>query len=471
MLAYIIGDGAQGVAKMRDHFQISRRHVDRLYERKSDVDARINLDVLGWVAEANNSVIAQRLKPLWSKMFAEASLRITAKNTCIELIDMELARVTYHDGIREVTFKPASSLRPLTTEERLRRNLELWLGQKIDWWPLSPLPPKSSPNDVIMEWECDSHHLSVVLSKEQAKLYKSVFSPLQASSPSRELGRSSFEDRGDYYAIQMDPIAGDIGNRSLIPTSDFGDRDQNSSSSSQSSGSRESSRSRQSSVADKKRTIFYCVDVPYSEPKRTLLYSVEDVDALEDDRMFYARAHQGIRASKGTGLTRWVIHLLYWKACTRVEFIQFHIVADGKDEVLRGETGLPPVANLGYQRLVRVLNAVQFKCIAEQIVHGLANPSSARDKRTVIQMVPKKLTPPPFERRMGEEGWGIDIKVAFSVTKIPIWLSSRTLLTLGFVTAWLSLIKSTDLTNAFVPTSFLVGIVTVASIAIQTLAT
>lgn len=58
----------------------------------------------------------------------------------------------YHDGIREVTFIPASKLRPLTTGERIRHGVEMRLGHTVNWHPLAPLPPLCGPNGVVVYW-------------------------------------------------------------------------------------------------------------------------------------------------------------------------------------------------------------------------------------------------------------------------------------------------------------------------------
>ncbi|KAK7972556.1 serine/threonine protein kinase [Apiospora saccharicola] len=142
------------------------------------------IGIASWLALAYSLYVltyAIYRRELWAKH--SASRDVDAAPSYVVARSSEMPRPTrYHDGEREVTytFIPASDVRPLTTVERIRHRVEMWLGQKMDWHPLSPLPPLCGPDEVVVYWRSNSQEVSVVLSGDEAERYRAVCTPLHA---------------------------------------------------------------------------------------------------------------------------------------------------------------------------------------------------------------------------------------------------------------------------------------------------
>ncbi|KAK8005523.1 hypothetical protein PG990_011560 [Apiospora arundinis] len=226
------------------------------------------------------------------------------------------------------------------------------------------------------------------------------------------------------------------------------------------------STSTQPPVDNRAKVIYCCVDIPYSEPSEKRFYSTKKVEDFQDDEEFYTEVQNMIHDSKGSGVWRWLLKYLDWKICTEVEFIKFYVIRNNNPAVLREKEELPLPTD-GYEHLILDPVDVRMKLVGRQIVQGLAHASVAKGDREMLYTLPKKLIPPPFQLKMAQPGWGIDIKMGFSVKKVVAWLSVCTVLTMVFVIVWLSLVSSKDLQNAFVPPFFLLTIVTVAFAAMK----
>lgn len=131
-----------------------------------------------------------------------------------------------------------------------------------------------------------------------------------------------------------------------------------------------------------------------------------------------------------------------------------------EDQVFREKTDLPPQGHLEYDHGILEPQDVQMKLAAIQIVNGLRNPKSVRGKKDMIKMIPKKTIPPDFEKRMGAYGWGMYAEMGWSLKKILWWLVFCFVFTSIFVVIWLACISKTDLQNAFVPTTIVLGFFT-----------
>lgn len=114
---------------------------------------------------------------------------------------------------------------------------------------------------------------------------------------------------------------------------------------------------------------------------------------------------------------------------------------------------LPPASAKGYRHSVPLPHDIQMRAAGVQMVFGLSDPSKARGEKTIIDMLPKKVNPPPFAKKVKEPGWGLHAKMGFSQRRLLVWLLFCFVSNGIFVSLWLVYISKTDLQNAFVPTS------------------
>jgi hypothetical protein len=95
---------------------------------------------------------------------------------------------------------------------------------------------------------------------------------------------------------------------------------------------------------------------------------------------------------------------------------------------------------------------------SEQLIIGMHYPQTVAGNSTTLSMIPKS-TRTPLSPNTGAEGWGLHALQRFSLIKIMWWLIGLTFFGLVFVICWLSFVSKTDLQNAFIPFTFLAGMV------------
>ncbi|KAK2766330.1 serine/threonine protein kinase [Colletotrichum kahawae] len=110
-----------------------------------------------------------------------------------------------------------------------------------------------------------------------------------------------------------------------------------------------------------------------------------------------------------------------------------------------------------------------MKLAAIQIVNGLRNPKSVREKKDMIRIIPKKTIPPDSQKRIGACGWGMYAEMGWALKTILWWLIFCFVSTSIFVVIWLACISKTDLQNAFVPATIVLGVFTLVLGLAQTL--
>ena len=131
------------------------------------------------------------------------------------------------------------------------------------------------------------------------------------------------------------------------------------------------------------------------------------------------------------------------------------------------QIGLPPTSGGEYEHFVPRPHDVHMRAAGEQMVFGLRNPKMARGETTIVRMLPKKINPPPFVKKMGQAGWGLHAKMGFSARKFLAWILVCVVINAIFVIVWLTKISSTDLQNAFVPATIVTAALTFGLAIIQ----
>lgn len=136
---------------------------------------------------------------------------------------------------------------------------------------------------------------------------------------------------------------------------------------------------------------------------------------------------------------------------TLIIYAQFHVIKDHGNEVLEYSPGLPTTNGGEYEHSVPSPEDIQMKILAHEIVQGLMRPKQVQGQRYTIEVLPKRKSPPYFQKQRAAEGWGIRVTMGFSVRKFARWLTGCMLASAVFAAVWLSCINKTDLQNAFVP--------------------
>lgn len=152
---------------------------------------------------------------------------------------------------------------------------------------------------------------------------------------------------------------------------------------------------------------------------------------------------------------------------TLTALAQFVVVWRDRDQVSLMQTGLPPTSDRDYEHSVPEPYDVHMRAAGEQIVFGLKDPKLAEGETTIINMLPKKVNPPPFVKQMGQAGWGLHVKMGFSQRRFLAWLLFCTVGNGIFVIVWLTKINPTDLQNAVVPATIATVALTFACTVMQ----
>ncbi|KUI57906.1 hypothetical protein VP1G_10970 [Cytospora mali] len=102
---------------------------------------------------------------------------------------------------------------------------------------------------------------------------------------------------------------------------------------------------------------------------------------------------------------------------------------------------------------------IQMRVYAETILYGIRYLELGRDKRTVLDGIPKLKAPPGLKREAMMIGWGFHAGQGLCVRKLLGLISFTLAFGLAFVPYWLASIDKLDLQNALAPVSFLATLI------------
>lgn len=146
--------------------------------------------------------------------------------------------------------------------------------------------------------------------------------------------------------------------------------------------------------------------------------------------------------------------------------MQFHFLFDDSDVVLAFDfTALsqlqPADICKGYEftRRMDIPIDIQMRVYAEIILHGIRYPERGRNKRTVLDGIPKLKAPPGLTREAMKIGWGFHAGQGLRMRKLLGFISVILAFGLAFVPYWLASINKLDLQNALAPVSFLATLI------------
>ncbi|KAI8307527.1 protein kinase [Colletotrichum sp. SAR11_240] len=146
---------------------------------------------------------------------------------------------------------------------------------------------------------------------------------------------------------------------------------------------------------------------------------------------------------------------------------EFTFLFDNSDLVrVPKEANNPKVEDIcrGYEYLIHSQQMgldEHMQIMAEIILHGIQVPDRVKGSKAVLQGIPKLRTPPGILKKQLNSGCGFYAIQGYCLTKILFWVGVMLSPGLAFIVVWLSVVGALDLQNAFVPITFLSGLIAI----------
>ncbi|KAF5539216.1 serine threonine kinase [Fusarium napiforme] len=405
MLAYLAGGGSSGVHEFRTHITTTEDNIssDVFNDTRFDDGEKVKPQVLEFIERmASRDYRAEMLRSVICDMLAKSRRRPTIAHVCEKLAENNFPNICYNDGVRIVRLD-------------IGGYMAIWKWHGID--------------------------LSLALSQDEFDRYKSTCFPVTTNNvPLLPLTRQGLK------AQQASKPSS-----STQPT--------NLGQPSQSSLGTNAMTSTISSVLRttlNTKDIYWCIERNFTEPTEIYLSPIQNAETLDDEQLF-RQVNKAIVSTEG-----WIRRLFSWKRCTAIDFVQFLVIWENKDQVNPIQKELPPPTTPFYNHSVPLPHDFHMRAAGLQIVFGLRDPKKGRGETTIIDMLPKKRNPPPFSKRISEPGWGLHAKMGFSQRRFLAWLLFCIILGGIFVVIWLVFINPTDLQNAFIPSFLFAALLTLA---------
>ncbi|KAF5692856.1 serine threonine kinase [Fusarium denticulatum] len=459
MLAYLVGGGSSGVHDFRNHITTTEDNIssDVFNDTRFDDGEKVKPQVLEFIDRmACKDYRAEMLRSVISDMLAKSRKRPTIAHVCEKLAEYDFPNISYNDGTRMVRFVPADRLAH-SRFDTMRLKIEEWTGRPIDWTPLQQPFPRAGAGDYMVTWKASDQ--------------RSVGKGLTVNTPQWhefDLSLALSQDEFDRYKVTCFPVT--TNNVPLLPLTRQSLNAQQASKPSSSTQPINLGQPSQSlgtnamasTISSVLRTtintkdICWCIERNFTEPTEIYLSPIPNAETLDDEQLF-------LQVNKAIGSTEgWIRRFFSWKRCTAIDFVQFLVIWENKDQVNPIQKELPPPATPLYNHSVPLPHDFHMRAAGLQMVFGLRDPKKGRGETTIIDMLPKKRNPPPFSKRISEPGWGLHAKMGFSQRRFLAWLAFCIVLGGIFVVLWLVSINPTDLQNAFIPSFLLAALLTLA---------
>ncbi|RBA18502.1 serine/threonine protein kinase [Fusarium proliferatum] len=443
LLAYLVAGGSSGVEAFRDYITTTEDNIssDVFNDTRFDDGEQVKPQVLKFINQmAYKDYRAGMLQSMIKEMLAKSALRPTIAEVCEELAEKNFPGINFNDGLRLIRFVAADSLAP-SPLDLLRQKLERWAGRPIDWAPLSQPLPKLDADGYMATWEWHGAELALALSRDEFDRYKATCFPVTTNNiPLLPLTRQGLK------AQQATKPSSHMQSASLGQPSQ----------SSPSTNILAANAPPAVKTSVDTKDIYWCIERNFTEPTEIYLSPIENAEMLDDEQLF-RQVNKAISSTEG-----WVRRLFSWKRCTEIDFVQFLVIWENKNQVNPIQKELPPPTTPFYDHSVPLPHDFHVRAAGLQMVFGLRDPKKGRGETTIVDMLPKKRNPPPFSKRISEPGWGLHAKMGFSQRRFLAWLVFCIVLGGIFVVAWLVLINPTDLQNAFIPSFLFAALLTIA---------
>ncbi|KAJ4046559.1 hypothetical protein NW753_009380 [Fusarium oxysporum] len=443
MLAFLVGGGSAGVAEFRDHITTTEGNVssDVFNDTRFDDGEQVKPQVLEFIDRmAYKDYRAGMLQAMISGMLAKSALRPTIAHVCEKLAENNFPNIRYNDGVRVIRFIPEDRL-ACSRFDTFRLKIEEWTGRPIDWAPLNQPLPKLDAGGYMAIWKWHGIDLFLALSQDEFDRYKATCFPVTTNGipllPLTQQDLKAQQAARPNFPMQSGNLS--QPSQSSLGTSVF---------------AANVPPAVQTSIDTK--DIYWCIERNFTEPTEIYLSPIQNAETLDDEQLFH-------QVNKAIGRTEgWIRRLFSWKRCTAIDFVQFLVIWENKDQVNPIQKELPPPATPFYNHSVPLPHDFHMRAAGLQMVFGLRDPKKGSGETTIIDMLPKKTNPPPFPRRISEPGWGLHAKMGFSQRRFLAWLFFCIVLGGIFVVVWLVFINPTDLQNAFIPSFLFATLLTIA---------
>ncbi|KAH6959429.1 kinase-like domain-containing protein [Fusarium avenaceum] len=385
ILAFLVGGGSAGVEEFRDHITTTEDKIssDMFNDSRFDDGEQVKHQVIEFIDRmAYKDYRARILQPMISDMLAKSVRRPTIAHVCEKLAENNFPNISYNDGVRVIRFIPEDRL-ACSRFDTWKLKIEEWTGRPIDWAPLKQPLPRLDAGGYMAAWKWHGVDLSLALSQDDFDRYRAMCFPVTTNSiplvPLTRQGLKAQKAAKPNFPMQSgnhnQPSQSSLGTNVFaasvppaVPTS-----------------------------VDT-RDIYWCIERNFTEPTEIYLSPIQHAETLDDEQLFH-QVNKAIGSTEG-----WIRRLFSWKRCTAIDFVQFLVIWENKDQVNPIQKELPPPATPLYNHSVPVPHDFHMRAAGLQMVFGLHDPKKGRGETSIINMLPKKINPPPFSRRISEPG-------------------------------------------------------------------
>ncbi|KAL5598152.1 hypothetical protein FOBRF1_011945 [Fusarium oxysporum] len=366
MIAFLVGGGSAGVAEFRDHITTTEGNVssDVFNDTRFDDGEQVKPQVLEFIDRmAYKDYRAGMLQAMISGMLAKSALRPTIAHVCEKLAENNFPSIRYNDGVRVIRFIPEDRL-ACSRFDTLRLKIEEWTGRPIDWAPLNQPLPKLDAGGYMSIWKWHGIDLSLALSQDDFDRYKATcfpvttngipLLPLTQDLKAQQAARPNFPMQSGNLSQPYQSSLGTSVLAANVPPAV------------------------QTSIDTK--DIYWCIERNFTEPAEIYLSPIQNAETLDDEQLFH-QVNTAIGSTEG-----WIRRLFSWKRCTAIDFVQFLVIWENRDQVNPIQKELPPPATPFYNHSVPLPHDFHMRAAGLQMVFGLlTGGNSGLGKESVLQ--------------------------------------------------------------------------------------
>ncbi|KAL9565715.1 hypothetical protein ACKAV7_009897 [Fusarium commune] len=125
------------------------------------------------------------------------------------------------------------------------------------------------------------------------------------------------------------------------------------------------------------KDIYWCIERNFTEPTEIYLSPIHNAETLDDEQLF-RQVNEAIGSTEG-----WIRRLFSWKRCTAIDFVQFLVIWENKDQVNPIEKQLPPPATPFYNHSVPLPHDFHMRAAGLQMNSSITAPMGSAGSKSV----------------------------------------------------------------------------------------
>ena len=172
LLSFLV-KGDTGVYSFRKFITTTQREFtsDEMSDTRFDDGVKVKDEVLDWILHLSHlDFRARSMRPILREMLSPSSER---PSPAVVTRSINASGISpYFDGLRHVYITPADSIRSPPFFDRCKERIESWVGQQMDWWPLSDGERSCPQGYCRIFWEWNYRTLCIDVPKLIAQAYK-----------------------------------------------------------------------------------------------------------------------------------------------------------------------------------------------------------------------------------------------------------------------------------------------------------